>query len=114
MLTIKEQEGESLKEYVKRFNKAILKIDEADNQVIMMTFQAGLNNTDLVFSLGKTPTTSMTNMLFKAQKDMNGEDALNAKGLKKPVTHTIRRMTRRINPQKPSLARVPQRLRRRR
>ena len=47
----------------------------------MMTFQAGLNNLDLVFSLGKTPPTSMTDLLFKAQKDMNGEDALNAKGL---------------------------------
>jgi len=47
----------------------------------MMTFQAGLNNPDLVFSLGKTPPTSMIDLLFKAQKYMNGEDALNAKGL---------------------------------
>ena len=47
----------------------------------MMTFQVGLNNPDLVFSLGKTPPTSMTNLLFKAQKYMNGEDRLTAKGL---------------------------------
>ncbi|XP_075633480.1 uncharacterized protein LOC142605939 [Castanea sativa] len=46
-----------------------------------MTFQEGLNNLDLVFSLGKTPPTSMTDLLFKAQKYMNGEDALNANGL---------------------------------
>ena len=46
-----------------------------------MTFQAGLINPDLVFSLRKTLSTSMTDLLFKAQKYMNGEDALTAKGL---------------------------------
>ena len=46
-----------------------------------MTFQARLNNLDLVFSLGRTPPTSMTDLLFKAQKYINGEDAFTAKGL---------------------------------
>ena len=81
MLTIKQQEGETLREYVKCFNKAVLKIDEADDQVIMTTFQAGLINPDPFFSLGNTPPTSMMDLLFKAQKYMNGEDALTAKGL---------------------------------
>ena len=66
---------------MKCFNKAVLEIDETDNQVIMANFQAGLNNPDLVFSLGKTPPTSMIDLLFKAQNYMNGEDALIAKGL---------------------------------
>ena len=44
----------------------------------MTTFQAGLNNPDLVISLGKMPPTSMTDLLFKAQKYMNVEDALTA------------------------------------
>ena len=44
----------------------MLEIVEANDQVIMTTFQAGLNNPDLIFSLGKTPPTSMTNLLFKA------------------------------------------------
>ena len=47
----------------------------------MMTFQAGLNNPDLVFSLGKTLPTSMTDLLFKAQNYMNKEDGLTANGL---------------------------------
>ena len=47
----------------------------------MTTFQVGLNNPDLVFSLGKTPPTSMTILLFRVQEYMNGEDALTAKGL---------------------------------
>ena len=81
LLTVKQQEGETLREYLKRFNKAVLEIDEVDDQAIMTTFQARLNNPDLVFSLGKTPSTSMTDLLFKVQKYMNGEDALTAKGL---------------------------------
>ena len=66
---------------MKQFNKAVLEIDEADEQVIMTTFQARLINPDLVFSLGKTPPTSMTDLLFKAQKYMKGEDVLMVKGL---------------------------------
>nr|POE95446.1 hypothetical protein CFP56_01489 [Quercus suber] len=73
LLTVKQQEGETLREYVKRFNQAVLEIDKADDQMIMTKFQVGLNNPDLVFSLGKTPLISMTDLLFKAQKYMNGE-----------------------------------------
>ena len=51
------------------------------DQVLMTTFQAGLNNPDLVFSLGKTLPTTMTDLLFKAQKYMNGEDALTTNGV---------------------------------
>ena len=59
----------------------MLEIDKANDQVIMMTFQEGLNNPDLVFSLGKTPLTSMMDFLFIAQYYMNGKDALTIKGL---------------------------------
>ena len=52
LLTMKQQERETLREYVKCFNKAVLEIDEANN--------------DLVFSLGKTPPATMTNLMFKA------------------------------------------------
>ena len=81
MLTVKEQEGETLRKYVKRFNKAMLEVDGANDQAIMTTIQARLNNLDLVFSLGKTPPTTMIDLLFKAQKYMNREDALTANGI---------------------------------
>ena len=69
-----------MRDYVKCFNKVVLEIDEVDDQVIMMTFQVGLNNPDLIFSLGKMLPTSMTDLLFNAQKYMKGEDALTTKG----------------------------------
>ena len=81
MLTVKQQEWETLREYIKRFYKAVLEIDKANDQVRMTTFQAGLNNPDLVFSLRKTLPTTMTDLLFKVQKYMNGEDALTANGV---------------------------------
>ena len=59
----------------------MLEIDEANNQVIMTTFQARLNNPDLFFSLKKTLPTTVTNLLFKAQKYINGEDALTVNGI---------------------------------
>ena len=59
----------------------MLEIDEANDQVIMTTFEAGLNNPNLIFSLGKTPPTTMTDLLFKAQKYMNKEDALIVNGI---------------------------------
>ena len=59
----------------------MLEVDEANDQAIMTTIQARLNNLDLVFSLGKTPPTTMIDLLFKAQKYMNREDALTANGI---------------------------------
>ena len=51
---------------MKHFNKAVLEIDEVDDQVIMTTFHASLSNLDLVFSLEKTLPTSMIDLMFKA------------------------------------------------
>ena len=48
LLTVKQQDGETLKDYVKHFNKAVLEIDKAGDQVIMMTFLVGLNNPGLL------------------------------------------------------------------
>ena len=36
---------------------------------------------DFIFSLAKTLPTTMTNLIFKAQKYMNREDVLTAKGM---------------------------------
>jgi len=81
LLTIKQQEGETLRAYVKCFTQAILEIDEADDQVQLTAFQASLMTKNFIFLLAKTPATSMISLLFKAQKYMNEEDALTAKGI---------------------------------
>ena len=60
-------------------------MDEADDKVQLMTFKAGLGSRDLLASLAKNPPKTMAEMLLKAQKYMNAEDALAAiKNAKKP------------------------------
>ena len=67
-----------MRSYVKRFTRETLEVDEADDKVQLTTFKAKLRSRDLVASLAKNPLKTMTEMLLKAQKYMNVEDALAA------------------------------------
>ena len=78
LLSIRKREGESLKCYMKWFNKEVLVVDEAEDQVQLTTFKAGLRSKEFVVALAKSPSASMTSLLMKAQKYMNAEDALAA------------------------------------
>jgi len=62
-----------------------LEIDEADDKVQLTTFKAGLKSREFVVSLAKNPPKTMGEMLLKAPKYMNAEDALAAvEGVEKP------------------------------
>ena len=79
------EKKETLRSYVKRFTRETLEVDEIDDKVLLTTFKAGLISRDLVASLAKNPPKTMVEMLLKAQKYMNTEDALAAiKDVKKP------------------------------
>ncbi|XP_075650215.1 uncharacterized protein LOC142620788 [Castanea sativa] len=78
LLTIKQGEKETLRSYVKRFTRETLEVDDADDKVQLTTFKAGLRSREFVVSLGKNPPQTMAEMLLKAQKYMNAEDALAA------------------------------------
>ena len=70
---------------MKRFTRETLEVDEADDKVQLTTFKAGLRSRDLVASLAKNPPKTMAEILLKAQKYMNAEDALAAiKDAEKP------------------------------
>ena len=58
---------------------------EANDKMQLTTFKAGLRSRDLVASLVKNPPKTMAEMLLKAQKYINAEDALAAiKDVEKP------------------------------
>ncbi|XP_065623282.1 uncharacterized protein LOC136064862 [Quercus suber] len=76
LLTIRQGEEDTLRSYVKRFTRETLEVDEADDMVQLTTFKAGLKSRELVTSLAKNPPKTMAEMLLKAQKYMNAEDAL--------------------------------------
>ena len=70
---------------MKQFTREILEVEEADDMVQLMTFKAGLKFRDFVVSLAKNPPKTMAEMLLKAKKYMNAEDALaTIKDVEKP------------------------------
>ena len=76
LLTIRQGEKETLRLYVKRFTRETLEVDDADDKVQLTTFKAGLKSKEFLVSLVKNPPKTMAEMLLKAPKYMNAEDAL--------------------------------------
>ena len=81
LLTIKQSSQESLRSYVQRFNAESLKVDIPDEKFAITAFIAGLGvqSKDLMFSISKNPQASMAEVLTKAEKYINGEEALISK-----------------------------------
>ena len=81
LLTIKYSPQESLRSYVQRFNAESLKVDIPDEKFAITAFIAGLGvqSKDLMFSISKNPQASMAEVLAKAEKCINGEEALISK-----------------------------------
>ena len=81
LLTVRQGSQESLKSYVQRFNAESLKIDIPDEKFVITAFIArlGVQSKDLMFSISKNPQASMAEVLAKAEKCINGEEALISK-----------------------------------
>ena len=82
LLNIQQVEGESLRQYVTRFNKELLQVDEVEDQVILTNFQVGLLPIDFFFSITESPPKLVAELLRKAQKYMNMKDAMLVKEMK--------------------------------
>lgn len=81
LLNVKQGSDENLRSYVKRFNSESLKVDVPDEKFAITAFIAGLGvqSKDLMFSISKNPQASMAEVLAKAEKYINGEEALLSK-----------------------------------
>ena len=53
LMSIRQQEDETLRSYIFHFNKEVLSIDEADNKILVVTFTNGLRKGKFLFSLYK-------------------------------------------------------------
>ena len=76
LISIKQQEDETLRSYIACFNKEALSIDEADDKILVAAFTKGVRNGKFLFSLYKNDPKTMSNVLYRATKYMNAEDAL--------------------------------------
>ena len=76
LMSIKQREDETLRAYITRFNKEVLSIDEADDKILVAAFTSELRKSEFLFSLYKNDQKTMTDVLYRATKYMNAEDAL--------------------------------------
>ena len=65
-----------LRSYISRFNKEVLSIDEANNKILVTAFTNRLQKGKFLFSLYKNDLKTMSEVLYRATKYMNAEDAL--------------------------------------
>ena len=79
LISIKQREDKTLRYYITRFNKEALSIDEADNKILVAAFTNGLWNGKFLFYLYKNDPKTMSEVLYRATKYMNAEDALLAR-----------------------------------
>ena len=70
-----------MRSYVQRFNAKSLKVDILDEKFANTVFIIGLGvqSKNLMFSISKNPQVSMTEVLAKVEKYINGEEALLSK-----------------------------------
>lgn len=71
------------------FNKEVLEVDKAEDQVQLTKFKAWLRSKEFAVALAKSPPASITNSLMKAQKYMNVEEVLAAIEVGGPRTSKI-------------------------
>ena len=79
LLNIKQWDDESLRSYVTQFNKEALLIDDANDKVLVTAFTNGLQSGKFLFSIYKNDSKTMADMLYRALKYMNAEDAVSAR-----------------------------------
>ena len=79
LMSIRQREDETLRLYITRFNKEALSIYEADDKILVAAFTNGLRKGKFLFSLYKNDPKTMSEVLYRATKYMNAEDALSAR-----------------------------------
>ncbi|XP_075507202.1 uncharacterized protein LOC142543686 [Primulina tabacum] len=72
---MKQQENETLREFVQRFNSAALEIPAAIPDIMISAFTQGLRGGEFFKSLVKKPPLSYDDLLARAEKYVNLEDA---------------------------------------
>ena len=68
-----------LRSSITRFNKEALSIDEANDKILVAAFTNGLQKAKFLFSLYNNDPKTMSDVLYRATKYMNTEDALLAR-----------------------------------
>ena len=76
LMNIKQWEDEMLRSYITHFNKEALSINKADDKILVAAFMNGLWKGKFPFSLYNNSPKTILDVLYRATKYMNTEDAL--------------------------------------
>ena len=76
LMNIKQWENEMLRSYITHFNKEALSINKADDKILVAAFTNGLWKGKFPFSLYNNSPKTISDVLYRATKYMNTEDAL--------------------------------------
>lgn len=76
LMSIKQRENETLRSYISRFNKEALSINKVNDKILVAAFTNELRKGKFLFSLYKNDPKTMSEVLYRATKYMNAEDAL--------------------------------------
>ncbi|GFS45972.1 hypothetical protein Acr_00g0099270 [Actinidia rufa] len=79
LFTVHKKETESLKDFVKRFNQAILEVEDPSDKVIIMAMMEGLRPGPLFDSLSKNVPETLSALQSKADKYIAVEELAEAK-----------------------------------
>ncbi|GFZ11327.1 hypothetical protein Acr_22g0007250 [Actinidia rufa] len=79
LFTVHQKETESLKDFVKRFNQAVLDVEDPSDKVIIMAMMEGLRPGPLFDSLSKNVSETLSALQSKADKYIAAEELAEAK-----------------------------------
>ncbi|GFZ10537.1 hypothetical protein Acr_21g0011360 [Actinidia rufa] len=79
LFTVHQKETESLKDFVKRFNQAILEVEDPSDKVIIMAMMEGLRPGPLFDSFSKSVPETLSALQSKADKYVAAEELAEAK-----------------------------------
>ena len=79
LLTIIQNRGESLRDFMTRFNKEDIQVESVDDKVTINACIVGLWSGQFLFNLTQDPPQTMAELMLRAQKHMNAEETLSAR-----------------------------------
>ncbi|XP_058103529.1 uncharacterized protein LOC131247107 [Magnolia sinica] len=74
LLTLKQGNRESPKDFISRFNEEALQVDNYNDKMALSTMISSLKEGRFLFSIGKNPPTTLTKLISRAQKYTNTEE----------------------------------------
>ena len=74
LLTVKQQEGETLRDYIRRYNNKITQVNVYDDGIALSGIMKGFRMGKLWWSISKKPPTSYSEILARAEKYANAEE----------------------------------------